>query len=118
MVRELIMSLADRIREQRKIIVTVGDLKFYGRRGTSEEFAKYSMDRTMDAEVARLHITGWEGVKESDLVDGGTKELIPFDRETFCEVIGDRLEWTAAIVKAVLGDAIKRITDRAANEKK
>lgn len=106
------MSLADKIREQRKISVTVGDVTFTGTRATSEEFAKYSINQVMDAEVSRAHITGWSGVKESDLIDGGGKTELPFSKSDFDLVIGDKPDWYGAIAKAVLTDAIDRITKR------
>lgn len=112
------MSLADRLREQRKVTVKVGDLTFYARRATIEEFSRYALDRTLDSEVSRLHVTGWDNVKESDIIDSGNKEIIPFDREAFIEVIGDKPEWFAAIAKEVLADAVKRITEKVSNEKK
>lgn len=112
------MSLAERLREQRKITVRVDNATFYARRATIEEFSRYSIDRTLDAEVARLHVTGWDGVKECDLIDDGSKEVIPFDREAFIEAIGDKPEWFNAIAKQVLDEAIKRLTSKAENEKK
>ena len=112
------MSLAERLREQRKITVRVGSVTFYARRATIEEFSKYSLDRTLDAEVARLHVTGWDGVRECDLIDDGSTDIVQFDRETFYEAIGDKPEWFSAIAKQVLDEAIKRLTSKAENEKK
>ena len=112
------MSLADKIRESRKITVTIGDLKFTGRRATAEEFARYMQAQTLDAEVSRYHITGWDGVKESDLIDGGKADLVPFNKELFYEIIGDKPEWFGVIAKAVLEDSMRRITERIENEKK
>ncbi len=111
------MSLAEKIREQRKITVKIGEITFSGTRATSEEFSKYSISQTMDAEVSRRHITGWSGVKECDLLEGGSKDLIEFNREDFDSVIGDHPEWYGVIAKAVLTDAIERISKRAGNEK-
>lgn len=119
MVRKLIMSsLADKIRESRKITIQVGDIKFYGKRATTEELARYMQAKTLDAEVARYHITGWDGVKESDLIEGGKDDLVKFDRELFFEIIGDKHEWYSEIARAVLDESMRRITERVENEKK
>lgn len=112
------MSLADRLREQRKVTVKVGDLTFHARRATIEEFSRYALDRILDSEVSRLHVTDWNNVKECDIIDGGSKEIIPFDRDVFVEVIGDKPEWFSAIAKEVLSDAIRRISEKVNNEKK
>ncbi len=111
------MSLAERIRESRKITIEVGNIKFFGTRATAEQFSAYSINSTLDAQVARNHVTGWEGVKESDLIEGGSKEIVPFKRADFDEVIGDRPDWAGEIAKAVLSDAIDRINKRAENAK-
>lgn len=112
------MSLAEKIREQRKITVKVGDLTFNAKRATAEEFARYMSAQTLDAEVCRYHVTGWSGVKDSDLIDDGKDAETPFNRELFCEIIGDKPEWFGEIANAVLADAIARVTARIENEKK
>jgi len=112
------MSLADKIRASRKVVVTIGEIKFMGRRATAEEFARYMSAQTLDAEVARYHIYDWEGVKESDLIDGGSKDMVKFDRELFAEIIGDKPEWFGEIAKVVLADALERLKGRIENEKK
>lgn len=112
------MSLAERIREGRKITVTIGDIKFLGIRATSEQFSGYTMNNALDAEVSRRHITGWENVRECDVIDHGSEKVIPFDREVFSEIIGDKPEWYIEIAKTVLTDAFERISRKNDNEKK
>lgn len=112
------MSLADKIAESRKLTAEVGDIKLYFRRATVEEYVKYCDTGITNAEVARYHITGWDGVKESDIVDGGSNEKIPFDKKIFCDIIGDRPEWYSAIILNIADYAKKRIQEMSANEKK
>lgn len=112
------MSLAEKIREQRKITVKVGHITFTGVRATTEEYSKYATMQMMDAEVARRHITDGTGLKESDFIDGGEKTEIAFNKSDFDLVVGDKPEWYGLIAKAVLTDAINRINERVENEKK
>ena len=112
------MSVADKLRAARKIEIKVGDLTFTGTRATPEQFSRYATQQATDAEVCRVHVDGWEGVKESDLIDGGSKEAIKFSRDDFSEAIADKPEWYKPIVAAILKDAQERFEKRAANEKK
>ncbi len=111
-------SLADKLRAARRIEIKVGDLTFSGTRATPEQFSRYATNSATDAEVCRLHIDDWSGVKESDLIDGGSKEAIKFNREDFSEAIADKPEWYKPIVAEILKDAQERFSKRAENEKK
>lgn len=113
------MSIADRIREGRKITVEVDGKKFTGTRATFEQFAEYVQDRTTNAQVARNHITGWDGITEADLIESGSsKEAVNFSRELFAEAIADNIDWQVKIADAILADAMKRAQLKADNEKK
>lgn len=112
------MSLADKLRSARKIEIKVGDATFFGTRATPEQFSRYATQAATDAEVCRVHIDGWSGVKESDLIDGGSDEVIKFNREDFSEVIGEKPDWYKPIVAKILEDAQERFMVRKENEKK
>jgi len=112
------MSLADRMRAERRLTVKVGAATFTGDRATMEQALSYSAVRLSDAEVCRRHITGWEGVKESDVLSGGKNEEIPFDAEVFAMVISERRDWWGPIAAALLKDASDRVEERRENEKK
>ncbi len=118
MVRQLMSSLADKLRAARRIEIKVGDLTFSGTRATPEQFSRYATNSATDAEVCRLHIDDWSGVKESDIIDGGSKESLKFDRELFAELIGEKPDWYRPIVAEILKSAQERFTERAKNEKK
>lgn len=111
-------SVADKLRAARRIEIKVGDLTFTGTRATPEQFSRYATQASTDAEVCRVHIDGWENVKESDLIEGGGKDQIKFNRDDFSEAIADKPEWYRPIVAKILEDAQERFTKRAENEKK
>ena len=112
------MSIAQKLADQKKLTIAVEGVTFSARRATVEEFARYAMDRVSDAEVARIHVTGWDGVKESDLLDDGGKDAVPYDRALFEQAIGDKPDWYAEIAKQVMDHAIKYLKSKAENEKK
>lgn len=112
------MSIAQKLADQKKLTIVVGDVTFNARRATVEEFARYATERVNDAEVARIHITGWDGVKESDLLDDGGKDAVPYDRALFEQAIGDKPDWYSVIAAQVMDHAIKYLKSKAENEKK
>ena len=82
------MSLAEKMRESRKVVVEVGKIKFFGRRPTLEEFGKLYNANANSYEIARKYINDWE-VTEKDLFPEGSKDSVPFDAELFAEYIVD-----------------------------
>lgn len=111
-------ALADKLRAARRIEVKVGEITFSGTRATPEQFSRYANLSTTDSEVCRHHIDDWAGVKESDLFEGGSKEAVKFDRDTFSEIISEKVEWYKPIVAEILKDAQERFQVRIENEKK
>ena len=118
MVCIIMSTLADKLRAARRIEIKVGDLSFFGTRATPEQFSRYATQSSTDAEVCRVHIDDWSGVKESDLIQDGGKDAVKFDRDTFFEVIGEKPDWYKPIVAEILKDAQERFVARSANEKK
>jgi len=112
------MSLVDKIRQARRINIKVGKITFTGTRATVEQALTYGAKRTPDADICRIHINGWEGVKESDLIDVGSADAVSFDKELFHEIIGEKQDWWKEIAKEVLRDAYDRVDKRKENEKK
>jgi hypothetical protein len=112
------MSVADKLRAARRIEIKVGDITFFGTRATPEQFSRYATQQSTDADVCRAHIDDWAGVKECDLIDGGSKEALKFNRDDFSEAIGDKVDWYKAIVAEILKSAQERFTERTKNEKK
>lgn len=111
-------SIADKLRAARRIEIKVDDKTFFGTRATPEQFSRYATQASTDAEVCRIHVTDWDGIKECDLIEGGSKEVIKFDRDAFFEVIGEKPDWYKPIVAEILKDAQARFVARTENEKK
>ncbi len=101
-------SLIEKIRQSRGFQAEVGEIVFIGTLPSKERFFLMGRDSITDAELARNTVEDWRGVKESDLIEGGSDELVPFDKALFAEIIGDRPEWWRAITDV----AIKRLGDQ------
>lgn len=90
-------SLIEKIKQSRRFRVECEGVVFVGSLLTREKFFLMGRDGFSDAELARRMVDGWEGVTEAHLVEGGLDELIPFDKELFDEIIGDKQSWWRAI---------------------
>ena len=108
--------MADKIRAARTIEIKVGTITFIGTRATPEELSM--AQGKSDAEFIRTKITGWEGVKESDLIKGGSKELVLFDKDAFDEIIGEKIEWYSEIAPKLFENAAEKFKERQAHTKK
>lgn len=111
-------TLADKIRASRRMTIEYGKIKFYGRRPSVEEFAQLHRDSIHDAEIAKRFVDGWEGVKEKDLIAGGTTEPVSFDKELFSEFIADNPEAWKVIASAMIDAINARIAEKETSEKK
>jgi hypothetical protein len=110
-------SVAEKLREARKIEIKIGEITFTGTRATPEQYSRYFNASCTDAEVCRSHITGWDGVKESDLIDGGKKELKPYNREDFFEAIGEKPDWYKPLAEGIIKNAKEYFENKAKVEK-
>ena len=81
-------TLADRIREQRRVEIKIDDITLFASRATDAQAIGYVQNATADLDVIAKHITGWAGIKERDVIEGGDEKLIDFDHEVFMLVIG------------------------------
>ena len=111
-------TLGEKIKEARQVEIKVGEITFIARRATFEELLAYANKQITDPEISRLHIVGWFGVKESDLLEGGTDEQVLFDKALFDDVIGDHQEWWLFIANGVTSKAMESITEKADSKKK
>lgn len=118
------MSLADKILQARKSEVKIGDFTFDFRGATLEEYSAYYNKDVPLTDVARKHITGWTGIKESDLSDfgdffpSGSDKEIPFDKGLFDLVIAERQEWWLPLYQAIIAGTLERAAKRAESKKK
>lgn len=97
-------TLAEKIRASRNLTIEVAHMKFHARRPSIEEFGAIYQEGTKDPEMARRFVTGWEGVRECDLLRGGSEEPVAYDPDLWREAVSDLPEvWReicAALVKA------------------
>lgn len=91
----------ERLRKSRQTEIKVGGVTFTCQRFTNEQFGVYHDENITTSEICRRHVTGWAGVTERDVYGEGDKS-VPFDRELFNEVIGNRTDWAQEIVKKML----------------
>ena len=111
------MSLANRMKESRKVTIEVGEMKFFGRRPSLEEFGKMYNANANAFDLARKFINGWENVKEKDLFSGGSDEVVAFDQEIFSEYISDTTD-VAEKIRDALIDSLNKYLETKESLKK
>lgn len=97
-------DLAEKIKTSRQLTIEVGHMKFFARRLTWLEYARIQSGRVDDfSALTELQlVTGWENVHGRDIDPNGGDELVPFDRQTFDEVIVDMPTAYQAIADKVI----------------
>lgn len=97
-------DLAEKIKASRQLVIEVGHMKFFARRLTWLEYARIQSGRVDDfSALTELQlVTGWENVHGRDIDPNGGDELVPFDRQTFDEVIVDMPSAYQAIADKVI----------------
>lgn len=100
----LIMSqaLIERIRKARQIAVKVGEITLTCRRPTDLEMLEMRIEKVTQGDILKRFVEGWDGIKELDLVPGGTGVKVEFSRELFAEWVSDHPESWAIITDAVV----------------
>ena len=112
------MSRLDKINKARELVIKVDGFEFSGAYATLEQALIYEQEQTSRPEICRNHITGWSGVKESDVVDDGKKENIDFDPRIFAYAIGNRPDWWNPIAQEVVKKSVDRALALQDNKKK
>jgi len=110
------MDISARIRKARESQIEAGGFTFTIRRPTDEEAVRRQGESAFD--FARDFVVGWKGVKESDLVNGGGSDEVPFDTTAWSEWLADRPDLWGPIGEAVLNAYmahVKRREDAAGN---
>lgn len=95
-------DLLKKMRRARESNVDAGGYTFTIRRPTDLEIAEMSGRATLQIDLVRDFVVGWKGVKEIDLVPGGTGVEVEFDLSVYREWIVDRPELWADISTAVM----------------
>lgn len=111
-------NLAEKIRAARNISIKVGNITFTGTRCTAEDVLDSQKTGGSLSDLCRNHITGWHGVTEADVIEGGSKDLVEFDKEAFDLLIGDRSDWFQEIGPALYKDTVAHHEARNKKEKK
>lgn len=93
------MSLANKIRKAREQVVEAGGFKFTIRRPSDVEM----MELGRSGPVSRLfpYIVGWDGVKEIDVIPGGSPTVLPFDADVCKEWLSDRPDLLTPVMEQI-----------------
>ncbi len=111
-------TLADRIREQRKVEVKIGGITLFATVSDDSDIIKYMREGTDDQEVIKAHVYGWAGVKESDLIEGGSDDVVEFDREVFELSIKNKVDWWSPSIEEIFTKPWKRLERKLELKKK
>jgi hypothetical protein len=88
----------------RETKVTVGRMTFTIRRPTEMELIRMRRPGSDSVEVnlqtLQTHVTGWDGVLESDIVHGGASDPQQFDPELYRQWIEDRRDLWLPLIDA------------------
>lgn len=112
---------AEKLRAAReKLEIKVDKATFFGTYATVEQALLYNRNSgtVTDAEICRRHINNWSGVKASDIFPGAPDKEIPFDKDDFNEIIGERLDWFSAISREIVSKSLERVDELAKSKKK
>lgn len=94
------MALADKLRKARETSVEAGGFKFTVRRPTDLEMIE--MRGTVNGSQLLKFVLGWEGVKESDMLEGGDPHPLQFSREVAEEWLADRPDLFAKLAQGII----------------
>lgn len=110
-------ALIEKIIKSRESSVKAGDFTFTVRRPTDLQASLYS-GHIRQSEILRDYVAGWKGVKESDIIPGGTADEVPFTPGLFIEWIADRPELWSKIVTEITESYARHQEKLSAAEKK
>jgi hypothetical protein len=94
------MSLVDKIRKGRESKVEVGGFTFTVRRPTDIEMI--GLRGTGSAARLLPYVTGWEGVRELDIIPGGDPHPLAFDAEVCAEWLSDRPDLFGELIEQII----------------
>lgn len=102
--------IAERLKKNRELKVTVGKFTFLARRPTDEEaipiYRRFGEEGALYLEVcagiARDCVFGWQDVIEDDVIGGGGDAALTFSAESWKAWCSDRKDFWQPIAEAVL----------------
>lgn len=95
-------ELIRRLRQARERVVEAGGFKFRYLRPTAEDISELQRDRVTIIGIAKRFVVGWEGVREQDIVKGGTDDPAEFSAELWAAWCSDRPDLWGEIGNAVM----------------
>lgn len=90
-------TLADKIRNARRLRIEAGGHTFVALRPTDLDMVEFNATGTRHPRHLLKHVIGWEGVREMDLVPSGDPHPAPFEPEALDEWLKDRLDILAEL---------------------
>lgn len=93
-------ALINKIKANRRIEIEAGGLVITARRPTNLEMEEMPGDGATIRSILAEFVTGWNA-KESDLITGGTPDLIPYSKELFMEWVADKPDAWAPIISGI-----------------
>jgi hypothetical protein len=92
----------DKIRKARETNVEAAGFTFTVRRPTDMEVVDLRNKTLKQGDIMEQFVMGWAGVKEVDIIPGGTGIPVPFDTTLFMEWVADRPDLWAPLTDAIL----------------
>lgn len=117
MVRIIMSSLSDKIRESRKLEIVVDGVTFYGQRPSVDDFYSAVQKSLRDVQICKNHITGWDGMRESDLFPGASDDDVSFDAQLWADALPDCPHFYTPLAKALFKATTDFIAERGKQEK-
>lgn len=109
-------TLADKIRASRIKKVEVEGKTFFIRRPTHAEAATIGAIPLVD--VCVEFTVDWEGIRESDLLESGSTDIVPFDKDIWGEYLPDKPELWRPLSSAIIEHYQKHVAKVADSVKK
>lgn len=96
-------ALIEKINKAREQVVEAGGLSFVTRRPTDLEVLEMRGQGVSQRDLLRRFVLGWQGVKEIDLIPGGTPKPVEFDHDLFLAWVEDQPEVYAKLLEHITG---------------
>lgn len=96
-------NILEKMKKARERRVPIGDWHLIIRRPTDLEATEMRFSSNRDAMIGMAKfVIGWEGVREMDVVPGGSDKPIEFDRDIFSLWIEDQPELWGDLISSIL----------------
>lgn len=95
-------SLAEKIKQSRQRQIEVGGFSFLIIRPTDLQINELTDYR--QSTIMSHFVIGWDDVKESDLIEGGSADKVAFSSDLFMAWVGDKPDLWRGITEAISSD--------------